>query len=145
MGDSKTESFRQQGLEVEKNAMRRLGLLAACWAIMILWEGVSAFASDFDIAPFARRCCAADRHTSQVAFDYAEAQRAGLEAEKSADGRYVYGLQWAATSVKCAFNSGRAMESNPRRCSTGSATGLARLRRCRLSKTPWMIPGRDGG
>jgi hypothetical protein len=114
MGDSKTESFRQQGLEVEKNAMRRLGLLAACWAIMILWEGVSAFASDFDIAPFARRCCAADRHTSQVAFDYAEAQRAGLEAEKSADGRYVYGLQWAEerdiSEVRVQFRAGHGVQ-----------------------------------
>jgi hypothetical protein len=32
---------------------------------------------------------------SQVAFDYGEAQRAGGNAEKAADGRYVYGLQWA--------------------------------------------------
>ena len=114
MGDSKTESFRQQGLEVEKNAMRRLGLLAACWAIMILWEGVSAFASDFDIAPFARRCCAADRLTSKVAYDYAEAQRAGLEAEKSADGRYVYGLQWAEerdiSEVRVQFRAGHGVQ-----------------------------------
>jgi hypothetical protein len=80
---------------VEENAMKRLGLLAACWAIVTLWGGISAFATDFDIAPFARRCCAADRHTSQAAFDYTEAQRAGLEAEKAADGRYLYGLQWA--------------------------------------------------
>jgi hypothetical protein len=75
--------------------MKRLGLLAASYAIMILWEGICAFAADFDIAPFARRCCAAERHTTPVAFDYAEAQRPGLEAEKSADGRYLYGLQWA--------------------------------------------------
>ena len=75
--------------------MKRFGLLAACWAIMTLWGGISAFATDFDIAPFARRCCAADRHTSQAAFDYTEAQRAALEAEKAVDGRYLYGLQWA--------------------------------------------------
>ncbi len=94
--------------------MRRLGLLAACWAIMILWEGVSAFAGNFDIAPFARRCCAADRHTSQVAFDYAEAQRAGLEAEKSADGRYLYGLQWAEErdikEVRVQFQAGHEVQ-----------------------------------
>ena len=75
--------------------MKRLGLLAACWAIMTVGQGLGALATDFDIAPFARRCCTAERHTSPVAFDYVEAQRAGSEAEKSADGRYVYGLQWA--------------------------------------------------
>jgi hypothetical protein len=80
---------------LEENAMKRFGLLAACWVIMALCQGMSAFADDIDIAPFARRCCAADRHTAQVAFDYAEGQRAAVEAEKSADGRYLYGLQWA--------------------------------------------------
>ena len=75
--------------------MKRLGLLAACWAIMTVGQGLGALATDFDIAPFARRCCVAERHTSPAAFDYAEAQRAGSEAEESADGRYVYGLQWA--------------------------------------------------
>ncbi len=49
----------------------------------------------FDMAPFARRCCVEDRHTSQVEFDYQEARRAGMAAEKAADGRYIYGLQWA--------------------------------------------------
>jgi hypothetical protein len=94
--------------------MKRFGLFAACWAIMTLWEGISAFATDFDIAPFARRCCAADRHTSQVAFDYAEAQRAGLEAEKSADGRYLYGLQWAEErdikKVRVQFRAGHEVQ-----------------------------------
>jgi len=75
--------------------MKRVGLLAACCAVMTLGVGVRALAADFDIAPFARRCCAAERHTSQVTFDYAEAQGAAGEAEKSADGRYIYGLQWA--------------------------------------------------
>ncbi len=49
----------------------------------------------FDIAPFARRCCVEDRHASQVEFDYQEARHAGTAAEKAADGRYIYGLQWA--------------------------------------------------
>jgi hypothetical protein len=50
---------------------------------------------DFDIAPFARRCCVEDRHVSQLAFDYGEADRAGTEADRAADGKYIYGLQWA--------------------------------------------------
>ena len=64
----------------------------------------------FDIAPFARRCCVEDRHTSQVEFDYQEAQRAGTAAEKAADGRYVYGLQWAEerdiNEVRVRFRAG---------------------------------------
>ncbi len=48
-----------------------------------------------DIAPFALRCCVRDQHTSQVAFDYQEARSAGQNAERAADGRYIYGLQWA--------------------------------------------------
>ncbi len=48
-----------------------------------------------DIAPFALRCCVKDQHTSQVAFDYHEARSVGQNAERTADGRYVYGLQWA--------------------------------------------------
>ena len=48
-----------------------------------------------DIAPFARRCCVQDQHTSQVAFDYEEARTAGQNAERAADGHYIYGLQWA--------------------------------------------------
>jgi hypothetical protein len=48
-----------------------------------------------DIAPFALRCCVRDQHTSQVAFDYHEARSAGQNAERAADGRYIYGLQWA--------------------------------------------------
>ena len=51
--------------------------------------------SSFDIAPFALRCCVQDQHTSQLAFDYQEARSAGQNAERTADGRFVYGLQWA--------------------------------------------------
>jgi hypothetical protein len=51
--------------------------------------------SDFNIAPFARRCCIEDKHSSQVAFDYSESQRAGVGAERALSGRYIYGLQWA--------------------------------------------------
>jgi hypothetical protein len=55
----------------------------------------------FDIAPFALRCCVTDQHTSQVEFDYAEAEHAPKGAERTADGHYVYGLQWAeARDVK---------------------------------------------
>ena len=64
----------------------------------------------FDLAPFARRCCVEDWHTSQVEFDYQKAQRAGTEAEKAADGRYIYGLQWAEerdiSEVRVRFGAG---------------------------------------
>jgi hypothetical protein len=82
-------------IEAEENAMKRAWLPLAYWIITSLGIGVAAFANDFDIAPFARRCCLADRHTSPLEFDYAEAQQARGEAERAADGRYVYGLQWA--------------------------------------------------
>src|SRR5436309_9408756 len=54
----------------------------------------AASGADFDIAPFAKRCCVSDQHTSPLEFDYDEARSAGPDAEKAADGRYVYGLQW---------------------------------------------------
>ena len=50
--------------------------------------------SEFDISPFARRCCVQDRQTSQVEFDYTEAQHPPRDAERTSDGHYVYGLQW---------------------------------------------------
>ena len=51
---------------------------------------------DIDIAPFARRCCVSDHNVvPQVAFDYSAGERAGNEAERAVDGRYIYGLQWA--------------------------------------------------
>jgi hypothetical protein len=64
-------------------------------SLMIQTEGAFAQSTAFDIAPFARRCCVADRHSAQTAYDYDEAQRAGERAEKTTDGRYIYGLQWA--------------------------------------------------
>lgn len=74
--------------------------LIRCWTIGCAVAALfllSAYgqSSGLDIAPFARRCCMADRHTSQVEFDYAEAQHPPRDAEKASDGRYVYGLQWA--------------------------------------------------
>jgi hypothetical protein len=69
-----------------------------CWCslvIILLTPALARPAEFFDIAPFARRCCVEDRHTLQVEFDYREARRAGLAAEKAGTGRYVYGLQWA--------------------------------------------------
>ncbi len=69
--------------------------LAFNLAISSLMGLALAPAADFDIAPFARRCCLAERHVQQVAFDYAEAQRSGSDARKASDSRYIYGLQWA--------------------------------------------------
>ncbi len=80
------------------------------WWLCLLLAGVSAHAADFDIAPFAQRCCVADQHSLPVAFDYLEAQRAGSEAEKAADGRYIYGLEWAEErdirTVRVQFQAG---------------------------------------
>src|SRR5437867_4049472 len=59
-----------------------------------LSPAAAASGVDFDIAPFARRCCVFDRHTSPLEFDYDEARNAGADAQQTADGRYVYGLQW---------------------------------------------------
>jgi len=59
-----------------------------------LSPAAAASGVDFDIAPFARRCCVSDRHTTTLEFDYDEARNAGADAQQTADGRYVYGLQW---------------------------------------------------
>lgn len=63
--------------------------------MFIAASSVAGQAGQLDIAPFARRCCVADKHTLQIAFDYEAARRSGPDAEKAADGRFVYGLQWA--------------------------------------------------
>lgn len=51
--------------------------------------------AQFDVAPFAKRCCVTGRHGGQVWFDYADAEHAVGDAERGRDGHYVYGLQWA--------------------------------------------------
>lgn len=73
--------------------MKRMGLIPL--GLYICLASISAHATEFDIAPFARFCCIADQHTSQVAFEYAEPQHAGTEARRAADGRFIYGLEWA--------------------------------------------------
>jgi hypothetical protein len=78
--------------------MKFMKLSHLCWwsLILVLLAPAGLYAEGlFDLVPFARRCCVEDRHTSQVEFDYQEARSAGTEAEKAADGRYIYGLQWA--------------------------------------------------
>jgi hypothetical protein len=67
------------------------------WSLILIFlcPALVRPADRFDIAPFARRCCVEDQHTSPVEFDYQGARRAGTAAEKASDGRYVYGLQWA--------------------------------------------------
>src|SRR5437667_2145557 len=57
-------------------------------------RAAAASGADFDIAPFARRCCVSDRHTSPLEFDYDGARSTGADAQQTADGRYAYGLQW---------------------------------------------------
>src|SRR5438093_11959925 len=60
-----------------------------------LSPAAAASGVDFDIAPFAMRCCVSDRHTTTLEFDYDEARNAGGDAQRTADGRYVYVLKWA--------------------------------------------------
>ena len=70
--------------------------LIICYCLAGLFTSLAWGENGFlDIAPYALRCCVSDRHTSQVAFDYREAGSAGRNAERAADGRYIYGLQWA--------------------------------------------------
>jgi hypothetical protein len=75
--------------------MKPMRLLVVLSALASFLPGASAQPTEFDIAPFARRCCVADRHLAQVALDLDEAQHAGTKAQRAADGRYIYGLQWA--------------------------------------------------
>ena len=75
--------------------LRRFWLVFIWVAALMLRAPAAAAPAELDIAPFARRCCVADRHILQTMFDYDAAQRPGPGAEKTADGRYIYGLQWA--------------------------------------------------
>ena len=78
--------------------LKTLSLRAVCLALS--WgartgQRLSGQSVDFDIAPFGRRCCVEGRHVSPVILDFPEAKQGGSGAEKAADGRYLYGLQWA--------------------------------------------------
>ena len=68
----------------------------------------------FDIAPFARRCCAADRNVLPLAFDYEEARHAGTAAERRPDVSFIYGLQWAEErdirEVRVQFHAGASSQ-----------------------------------
>ena len=79
----------------EGTYMRIIHVIVGCWLAAILASSALAQTAHFDIAPFGRRCCLQDQHALQVAFDYEETRTAGQNAEKAADGRYIYGLQWA--------------------------------------------------
>jgi len=86
-------------------------LIVALGTLAATLTGSAAAPADFDIAPFARRCCTRERHTSPVLFDYDEAPSFGTVAQRAADGRYVYGLQWAeerdVKEVRVQFRAGR--------------------------------------
>ncbi|MFB3828505.1 MAG: hypothetical protein ACE15B_17185 [Bryobacteraceae bacterium] len=61
-------------------------------ALVFFFLGVAAAAANrMDLAPFARPCCSEDEHRLQTTFDYKHPR--GLV--RTADGRGVYGLQWA--------------------------------------------------
>ena len=82
------------------------------WSLALALLAPAALGAEapFDLAPFARRCCLEERHTAPVEFDYQEARLAGTAAEKAADGRYIYGLQWAEereiSEVRVRFRAG---------------------------------------
>ncbi len=70
-----------------------------CWAVgcavaMLALVSVCGQSAEFDVAPFARRCCVEDRLTTQTEFNYTEAEHAPQDAEKASNGHYIYGLQW---------------------------------------------------
>lgn len=75
--------------------MRRSRLLGIWVVAAALVAAAATAAAELDIAPLARRCCVLDQHGLQTTFDYNATRRAGLGAEKAADGRFIYGLQWA--------------------------------------------------
>lgn len=104
-----------------------LGLVLSLWPP--LGQCASVPKAEFDIAPFARRCCVEDRHVSPLEFDYAEADSAGNQAERApadsalvdldsprpaSEGHYVYGLQWAEErdikEIRVRFKAGSAPE-----------------------------------
>lgn len=91
--------------------MRLSRCCAACCAIAIsALVPACRRRSELDVARFAKRCCVANRLSTQTEFDYAEAQRAPQDAERAPDGRYIYGLQWAEArdvrEVTVRFQSG---------------------------------------
>ncbi|MGC8793218.1 MAG: hypothetical protein ACP5U2_07475, partial [Bryobacteraceae bacterium] len=57
----------------------------------LLFVAMASAQEFFDLAPFARPCCAEERHALQTTFDYAPP--AGLVPRTG--GGWVYGLQWA--------------------------------------------------
>lgn len=71
--------------------------LIRCFAVIFLIAMLTLLSphgrgAELNIAPFARRCCVEDRLTTQTEFSYVEAQHAPRDAERTSDGRYVYGL-----------------------------------------------------
>lgn len=74
--------------------MRVPRFVVFCCASLLTGSGF-ILGAELDVAPFAKRCCVADKHLSQVTFDYSKVEGKGPDAMKRADGRYVYGLQWA--------------------------------------------------
>src|SRR6266545_3574817 len=59
--------------------------------LLLMVAPAVAAAGRMDLAPFARPCCSQDDHRLQTMFDYGHPR--GLV--RTADGRGVYGLQWA--------------------------------------------------
>ena len=104
-----------------------------------------AQSGEFDVAPFARRCCVADRHTSQLEFDLDEARNAGTGAESVADGRYIYGLQWTEERDVSEIRFHHARDLGAFEVQYWFRNWPTSLRTCRRSKTPWTIRGTESG
>jgi hypothetical protein len=79
--------------------LKLYGLLALISLLLLVGSAPalpdSPSGQELDIAPFALRCCVVDTQTVATEFDYAQALRLGSSADKTADGHYVYGLQWS--------------------------------------------------
>ena len=94
----RTKLTRREFLEKSSTAVVAAsiagGALATCEKLLGESPSSAMPSELFDIAPFGRRCVA-DEHHSQVVFDYESINHRGPAAEKVAEGKYIYGLQWA--------------------------------------------------
>src|SRR5579885_1470388 len=123
-----------------------------CWAVgcavaMLALVSVCGQSAEFDVAPFARRCCVEDRLTTQTEFNYTEAEHAPQDAEKASNGHYIYGLQWGrrVTFGKLSSALATVIHASQEFLNTGFVPGRIRRRICLRWKTRWMIPGRESG
>src|SRR5579875_669985 len=123
-----------------------------CWAVgcavaMLALVSVCGQSAEFDVAPFARRCCVEDRLTTQTEFNYTEAEhtprmrrrlQTGIIFTACSGGRRV-------TFGKLSFALATVIHASQEFLNTGFVPGRIRRRICLRWKTRWMIPGRESG